>query len=218
MLGAVNLDAAAGALLDCWFGALDDGFAAESARKRWFEVSAAFDDELRSRFGTLPAAARTGALHTWSATPRGRLALVLVCDQLPRNLFRGSPEAFAYDQFALATAREGVRIGIDAGLAIDERAFLYLPFEHSETLEDQDRSVALFSALRDATPNVRRAVTNDYLNHAEHHRDIVRRFGRFPHRNALLGRESTAEELEYLRRAGNFGQAPAHSTSQESRN
>ncbi|WP_338089144.1 DUF924 family protein [Nannocystis pusilla] len=137
--------------------------------------------------------AASGALDGWGAAPRGALALVILLDQFPRNMFRGTPEAFASD----AKAREVANAALDAGhehaLTQEERLFLYLPLEHSEELADQERCVELMRAL-DETPM--------WLDYAVRHRDVIARFGRFPHRNAVLGRESTAEECEFLMQPG----------------
>jgi uncharacterized protein (DUF924 family) len=131
---------------------------------------------------------------------------VLTGDQLPRNLFRGTQKAFAFDNLAHAAARTAVDKGWHRQLASDERAFLYLPFEHSERRSDQHLSVGLFTELRDATPPGRRHLTGAYLRHAHQHRDLIERFGRFPHRNEALGRAASDAELDYLRSASGFGQ------------
>jgi uncharacterized protein (DUF924 family) len=122
---------------------------------------------------------------------------------------RGSPLAYGSDALALTIARQTVAEGRDEAFGPDERAFLYMPFEHSESRIDQHTSVGLFTVLRDAAPEDLGEITNAYLGHARHHRDIVQRFGRFPHRNAILGRRSTPEELKFLETAGDFGQTPA---------
>jgi len=182
-------------ILEFWFA---DG--ADTARKAWFERDDGFDAEIRSRFGTLVAPAREGALDGWAATPEGALALFLVLDQFPRNLFRGSPDAFASDPHALALARRLV-VGqrLDLALTPTQRVFLYLPFEHAEEMAAQDLSVALFEGLRDHPPAAARGGAIDY---AWRHRAVIARFGRFPHRNATLGRESTPAELTYLAQPG----------------
>jgi uncharacterized protein (DUF924 family) len=174
---------------------LDFWFAGDPAaqRKVWFEKDAAFDAACR-RFGEAAEAAKQGALAAWRETPRGALALVLLLDQFPRNLHRGSPDAFAADRLARTTAADVIARGFDQALTPIERMFLYLPFEHSEALADQDESVRLSETLR--------ATCGDELaGHAERHRDIIRRFGRFPHRNVALARASTPEEQAYLSEA-----------------
>lgn len=154
----------------------------------WFESDPAFDAVVASRFAALHAKASAGDLTAWEDRPRSTLALVIVLDQFPRNIYRDTRRAFASDPQALAVAQRALNRGFDHALRPVERMFLYLPFEHSENSEDQDRSVALFTALGDP-------VTLDY---AVRHRDIIDRFGRFPHRNAVLGRASTSEEGAFL--------------------
>jgi uncharacterized protein (DUF924 family) len=165
---------------------------APEIKPHWFERSDAFDVEVRSRLGPLHGRAMAGEIDDWAGDPKGLLALVILFDQVPRNIHRGTPLAFATDAKALALARLAVDRGLDAGFETDERLFLYLPFEHSEQLADQERSVALFRALGDA----------NYLDYAIRHRDVIARFGRFPHRNAVLGRPSTAAERAFLEEPG----------------
>jgi uncharacterized protein (DUF924 family) len=158
---------------------------------RWWKRDAAFDAQIRSRFLALHDAVERDERDDWLETARGALAYVIVLDQFSRNMFRDSARMFESDARALAAARRALDRAFDRGLSGDERMFLYMPFMHSEDIADQDRGVGLFgSALQ------------DYLSFAEQHRDIVRRFGRFPHRNALLGRQSTSEELEFLKQPG----------------
>jgi uncharacterized protein (DUF924 family) len=164
-------------------------FWCEAGPKRWFKTDAAFDAEFRARFLDLHEAAARGALDRWGATAEGALALVLLLDQFPRNCFRDSPRTFATDARARAVADRAIAAGHDRAVSDALALFFYLPLMHSEHLADQDRSVALCSRLGDA-------------KHAKKHREIVVRFGRFPHRNAVLGRESTPEEREHLERGG----------------
>jgi len=161
---------------------------------KWFTKDTAFDDEIRSRFLATyeAAAARTLA---WDDTAEGALALLIVLDQFPRNIFRGSARAFAADPLAREIATRAIARGLDSQVAVPERSFFYLPYEHSETLADQERGVALNRASGDA----------DALKWAELHADIIRRFGRFPHRNAVLGRATTAEEQIFLDGGGFAG-------------
>lgn len=202
-----KLPTAPEALLDYWFGPLTDGFADVAHRARWFNGGAPFDTALRDKFGHLVDAAMAGELQQWRSSERGTLAYVLVCDQLPRNIFRGEARAFATDHLALTAAREAVASGTDIHLALDERSFLYMPFEHSENLLDQHTSVGLFMELRDATPRGKRELTGTALRFAQQHRDIVRRFGRFPHRNAVLNRTSSPAEAEFIAAGDGFGQS-----------
>jgi uncharacterized protein (DUF924 family) len=168
------------ALVDFWFSA--------SVRPLWFNATPEFDAELRQHYLPTYRAALAGQLAAWEQTPLGALALVICLDQLPLNMFRGQAESFVGEAPARAVAERAIDRGLDQSLAGVQKAFLYLPYMHSESLADQDRSVALFEA----------AGLQDNLHWAKHHRDIVRRFGRFPHRNAILGRESTPEEDAWL--------------------
>jgi uncharacterized protein (DUF924 family) len=172
-------------------GVLEWWFAPET-KPCWFGGGDAFDEAVRDRLGPLYARAARGDLDGWAAETRGLLALVILFDQVPRNIFRGTARAFVGDPKALALARLAVDRGLDEGMSMDERLFLYLPFEHAEDLADQQRSVALFRALGDA----------GYLDYAIRHEAVIERFGRFPHRNAILGRESTAEEVAFLEQPG----------------
>jgi uncharacterized protein (DUF924 family) len=167
-------------ILDFWFG---------QDRKTWFEKRSEFDDEIRSRFLALYEAAAAGGLAAWRNAPRSCLALVILLDQFPRNMFRGTARAFAADPLALEAARAMLERGWDRALTADERTFAYLPFEHSEALQDQDLSLQLF----EGNPN---------FEWARKHWEIIRRFGRFPHRNAALGRASTPEEIAFLATPG----------------
>ena len=184
-------------LLAFWFADGEHAF-----RQAWFRKDDAFDAACRDGFGTLVVPARDGALDAWAETPRGALALLLLLDQFPRNLFRGSAEAFASDAHARAVARRAVLDrGFDLALSPTARLFLYLPFEHGEALADQDLSVALFEGLRDIPAHAAPQGTIDY---AWRHRVVIQRFGRFPHRNAALGRESTPAEQAWLAAGGGF--------------
>jgi uncharacterized protein (DUF924 family) len=169
------------ALLDFWFD--------PESRAYWFDSTPAFDGQLRDRFLNLYEEAAAGGLTGWRADGRGCLGLVLLLDQLPRNVFRGSSQAFATDAQARAVTRYPLEMAFDQQLSEAQRLFLYLPLEHSEDLADQDRSVALIAQLTSEP------MWKDY---ADKHRAVIARFGRFPHRNAVLGRESTAEETAFL--------------------
>jgi uncharacterized protein (DUF924 family) len=163
--------------------------------ERWFRKDAAFDREIEARFRASHEAAAAGRLFAWEATPEGALALLLLLDQFPRNMFRDSARAFATDPLARAVADRAIARGFDASVPSDERMFFRLPFEHSENLADQERSLALS----------RRAGGGKADGYAELHADIIRRFGRFPHRNALLGRATTPEEQAFLDAGGFAG-------------
>ncbi|MBI3154992.1 MAG: DUF924 domain-containing protein [Burkholderiales bacterium] len=183
-----------------WFGP-DTGAGAEAGfRPEWFRKDPAFDESIRARFGPLVERALTlpaGAPPAWGDAPADLLAEILVLDQFPRNLYRGQARAFAGDARALALALALIARGDDRRLHPVQRLFAYLPLEHAEDLALQDRSVALFSAL--AAEHTGFA---DVLDYAERHRDVIRRFGRFPHRNAALGRASTPAEADYLAQPG----------------
>ncbi len=159
------------------------------APEQWFEKDAALDDEIRAHFGALYRRAAAGGRDDWRETPEGTLALVIVLDQFPRNMFRESAKTYAADAKALDVARRAVERDFDLKLPEVRRRFLYLPFEHSESLEDQRTSVRL----------VRERGGNELaIDYAERHLKVIERFGRFPHRNEILGRESTEEEAEFL--------------------
>jgi uncharacterized protein (DUF924 family) len=162
---------------------------------RWFNKDAAFDAEVRARFLALWEAARDGKLKAWEDSDDGALALILVLDQFPRNIFRNEARAFATDAAALELARRAVDRGVDARVDPALRAFVYLPFMHSENLADQERCVALCRA----------AGLTDNIDFAVDHADIIRRFGRFPHRNRVLGRATTPEEAAFLAGGGFAG-------------
>lgn len=162
---------------------------------KWFSKDDSFDADVRARFLATHEAAMSGALHGWEKSPEGALALVLLLDQFPRNMFRGTPAAFASDETARAVADRALANGFDASVDPQLRSFFYLPFMHSEAIADQERCVALYLAAQD----------DDGLKWAREHADIIRRFGRFPHRNAVLGRATTPEEQSFLQAGGFAG-------------
>jgi uncharacterized protein (DUF924 family) len=184
-----------------WFGDDVAGGSWRSMRASWFGGGPAFDDAIRERFGPTIEAALTGALDGWAGTATGRLSLVIVLDQFTRNVYRGSGRAFAGDARALALAREGVANGHAAALSATERSFLLMPFMHAEALAAHDEGVAAFEQLLAEVAgheaDVVASVENN-LKYARTHREVVARFGRYPHRNALLGRPSTPDEAAYL--------------------
>ena len=182
-------------ILDFWFGS---PFASDRGRSRkaWFEKSAVFDTEIRDRFLLTWERAAKGELDSWRDTPLASMALVIVLDQFPRNMFRNEARAFSTDALALLVANRMLEAGFDRLLRPLERMFVYLPFEHAENIDAQKRSIALFDALAAAPLGL------DNARWAKSHHDIVARFGRFPHRNAVLGRSSTPQELEFLKQPG----------------
>lgn len=167
-------------LLDFWFS--------QASARRWFDSTPGFDAEIRAGFEVLWRQAREGRLAEWEATADGALALVILLDQMPLNMFRNQPAGYSTEALSREVAGRAIAQGFDAGLDDAQKVFLYMPYMHSERLADQDRAVELFG----------QAGLADNARWAAHHRDIVRRFGRFPHRNAILGRTSTSAELEWL--------------------
>ena len=177
---------AATVILDFW---------REAGPEKWFAKDEAFDAEIRRRFLAEVEAAARGELSAWEATPEGVYALLLLLDQFPRNLYRGSPQAFAADPLALAVAERAIARGFDQAFENPERRFIYMPLMHSEDLADQQRCVALCEAADDP----------EGVHNAVVHRDIIRDFGRFPHRNPVLGRQSSAVERRFLDDGGFSG-------------
>lgn len=187
------MDATAQQVLDFWFGRPPT----TTPRPEWFRKDPAFDATIRERFGPALAQALSGGLADWDGTREGALARVVVLDQFTRNAFRDTPRAFAGDASALAAAQALVARGDDRRLSALQRWFAYLPFEHAEDLAMQHESLRLFGALADESPALA-----DALVWARKHHDVIVRFGRYPHRNAVLGRVSTPEELDFLREPG----------------
>jgi uncharacterized protein (DUF924 family) len=196
-----------------WFGRLP--LSADDMNRRirfWFggdttEFGRLRDEHMRARFGELLELAASGDLASWADGPRRRLSLILLLDQFPRNMFRGSPRAFAHDAEALALTLSGMQSAADAALDPVERMFFYMPLQHAESREAQDESVAAYRRLLTEAPNELRGPFAGASRSAENHRAIIERFGRFPYRNRVLGRESTAAEEDWLRKGGErFGQ------------
>lgn len=185
------MDALADRILHFWFGPPP-----HRERPEWFRKDAAFDDAIRARFGEAVGIALAGGYGDWCTAPHGALARILLLDQFTRNIHRGTPLAFAGDERALATAQQAVDRGFDRELDAFERWFCYLPFEHSEDAAMQERSLALFRALAEETGK-----PGPY-EWAVKHAEVIRRFGRYPHRNAILGRASTPEEVAFLAEPG----------------
>ncbi|MGH6934317.1 MAG: DUF924 family protein [Dongiaceae bacterium] len=177
-------------VLEFWFS--------ERSRPLWFERNQAFDEEIRNRFAATLEPAAAGALDGWMIDPDSSLALVIVLDQFSRNLHRGSPRAFAADPKARGAADLAIQRGFDQRQPLDRRHFFYLPFEHSEHPADQRRSVQLFQRWADAHDDGTRDQAYRQLMFVHRHAEIIDRFGRFPHRNECLGRESTPQEIEFL--------------------
>jgi uncharacterized protein (DUF924 family) len=172
-------------VLEFWFS--------DAVRQKWWARDDAFDQEICTRFGPWNEKAAAGGLHEWAGSRTGTLALLILTDQFSRNLFRGSPRAFASDAYALGLAKQSIARGDDWATPADQRMLFYLPFMHSENLADQDRCVQLYAE---------RVGDTNQLKHAEMHRAVIARFGRFPHRNPVLGRAPTAAEAAYLAAGG----------------
>ena len=189
-------DMSAQAVLDFWFLAPgSEGYGAP--RDVWFHKNAAFDASIRERFGALIEQAMAGALRHWDSSAEGTLARIILLDQFTRNAYRGTAGAFAGDAMALAAAQELLARGADQALLPVQRWFAYMPFQHAEDAAMQEKSVALFGAL-----NQQDASFAGALDYALRHRSVIARFGRFPHRNKILGRASTAQETDYLGQSG----------------
>ena len=190
-------------LLEWWFGT--SGSAREVAvqkGKLWFGKRDSQDLEARTRFGDLVEQALAGGLTDWAQRPDGWLALVLLLDQLPRMLFRETPKAFSGDTRAQALVAQGIAADFDRQLQPIQRVFIYLVLEHCEHLAVQNECISRYIELMDQQPECDRALFADYLDYAEKHQKVIAQFGRFPHRNEVLGRESTAQELEFLSKPG----------------
>lgn len=188
------------ALLEFWFGTEpDDGAAARARATLWFGGGAEVDHAVRGRFAADLERASRGELDTWSRFPHGRLALIILLDQFSRMIHRGTARAFAQDAAALRACQEGLALGADRTLRPIERVFFYLPLEHAEDPAAQEESVRRFTDLFTSVGPGWKTDFGAFLDYAVRHRDVIARFGRFPHRNAVLGRPSTAEEIAFLR-------------------
>lgn len=201
-----------------WTGPLpsqgDAALRAQALKRRaslWFETTPHLmqqrDDLIRSEFLGLVESAARGELAGWADSPRRRLSLIILLDQFPRQIYRGTARAFAYDEQALALALSGMQSAADGALNVVERIFFYMPLQHAESLEVQDESIAAYKRLVAETPAELRATIESALEFAQEHRELIRQFGRFPHRNRILGRPDTLEEETYLKdHQGSFGQ------------
>ena len=190
-------------ILDFWFGSNpDDGAVTKERSDLWWSKNEATDDEIRRRFEIYLIMAVSEQLKDWLTTPLGRLALIILTDQFPRTIYRDTAQAFSCDEKALAWCIEGLEQKVDRELRPIERVFFYLPLEHAEYLEHQALSVKYFGELASTINSEQKALFDGYLDYAVRHRQIIERFGRFPHRNKVLGRESTPEELAFLSEPG----------------
>lgn len=191
------------ALLEWWFGSAESPTEVVKAKEKlWFGKRKANDTEARERFGELVEQALAGGLREWAENPHGWLALILLLDQLPRMIYRNSGKAFAGDERAQALVQHGLKLGRDQHLDPLQRTFIYLVLEHAEDLKVQDQAIACFKSLLPLLPATDREYFTQSLDYAQRHQKIIARFGRFPHRNALLGRPSTDEEAEFLKGPG----------------
>lgn len=194
---------AADEVLHYWFGDIgSDGNVPTDRAALWWKKDPETDADIRERYEPLVQAVAHGEYDAWRKNASGRLALIIALDQFPRNIYRDRPQAFAYDAQARQLALEGIRRGQDRELPLVQRVFFYLPLEHAEDRGLQTESVRLFTQLRDEAPEHLRETFDNYLDYAIRHQEIVDRFGRFPHRNEVLGRTSTAEEVEFLKEPG----------------
>ena len=193
-------EAAVEAVLAFWFGPARDADPPSLAARQalWFGSDIAFDAQIRADYSDLLAQGAAGELRRWKLSPRGTLALILLFDQFPRNMFRHLPQAFAYDTRAQALCRDGLALGIDDGLSVSERLFYYMPLEHAEDRAAQALSLRCFERLHAQAPAPLQSVTGVALEHARQHHGIVQRFGRFPHRNLVLDRLSDPDELAWI--------------------
>lgn len=183
------------AILRFWFGEADSTYSQQ--RRLWFSKQPTLDATIRDQFGTIYEQAMAGELADWQDQPLSCLALVVLLDQFSRNMFRDTPQAFAADPEALRLAQQAIERGFDQQLSPLQRIFIYLPFEHSENPDHQAQSVALFQSLGQESPELA-----DVVDYAERHHAVIGRFGRFPHRNEILGRATTPEEAEFLNQPG----------------
>jgi uncharacterized protein (DUF924 family) len=190
-------------ILDFWFGSKpDDAVVAKEQADLWWSKNKATDDEIRRRFEIYLILAVSEQLNDWLSTPRERLALIILTDQFPRNIYRDTASAFSCDEKALTWCIEGLEKKVHRQLRPIERVFFYLPLEHAEYIEHQDLSVKCFGELVSMVNADQLGIFEEYLSYAIRHRQVIERFGRFPHRNKALGRESTPEELAFLSAPG----------------
>lgn len=191
-------------ILDFWFQGT--GLESGAAIQRWFNGGKAVDQAIEQGFSNDVAIALDGGHTAWAGSAKGRLALILLLDQFTRNIYRGSATAFAGDNRAVNLCQEGIDTGMEPTLAPFERAFFLMPLEHSECLSNQNRSVTQFEALANNVPAQLRKSMQSFAGYARQHRDIIQRFGRFPHRNEALQRQSTRAELAFLEQGPRYGQ------------
>ena len=194
-------------VLTFWFGEIKNGMANEDKKQLWYESSTETDKFIIAKFTELHKLAANGQLSSWQERSRSSLALIVVLDQFSRNMFRATKQAFAYDEQALMVCLNGIEAGLDKNLALIEKHFYYHPLMHAESIEHQERCVSLFRNMLNECNDDNRQMVENALGFAEQHRDIIAQFGRFPYRNAVLDRQLTELEMQYLNEGGNrFGQ------------
>jgi uncharacterized protein (DUF924 family) len=198
-----------------WLGSsLESPEAASDRREWWYRGGAAVDDDIRARFGDLILKACAGKLMAWQSTPDGALALIVLLDQFTRSIYRNTPRAYAGDACAYDVVTRAIEQNLDSALPTVSRIWLYHPFHHAEDVEDQDKGLALLDKLREEAPAEWHPYVERSIEGWARHRNIVARFGRFPHRNAVLGRDSTEEEYDFLKANGEtYGQGPKPTTA-----
>ncbi len=190
-----------------WFGTVEDGTTLEKRNRLWFGGEKSTDDYIRTHFESQVLKAKQGSLDAWKETPRGSLCLIILLDQFPLNMYRKSARAYEFENAGIEVCLSGIKKGQHEQLSFIEKTFFYLPLEHSENTDHQDKSVKMFTELWKYAPSHLKEHGKTVLRYAEKHRDIVQKFGRFPHRNEVLGRTSSPEEIEFLEDASNrFGQ------------
>ena len=193
-------------VLAFWFGAAGDSTTVAARQSAlWWSKNSSLDADVKTRFGATIAAASSNQLDDWADTPEGMLALILLFDQLPRNSYRDTPQAFVFDALAQQCCHLGLALGFDQQLSLLQRVFFYLPLEHAEDPDDQDLAVHLLDTLASNVAKqepAAKAIFDNFANYGRRHQHLIQRFGRFPHRNLILARPSTAEEVAFLREPG----------------
>jgi uncharacterized protein (DUF924 family) len=201
----MNDDACIAEILEYWFSQLDEnGVCTPAQQQLWFKSSTSIDEEIRDRFGHMVEAALAGKLDHWTELECGLMALVLLLDQFTRNILRGTPQAFAGDARALSLVQHAVSTGLDRQQPTIHRVFLYIPYEHAEDLAVQEQGISQFDQLLLDCPDAVCEQVRGFRQYSVAHRDVIAQFGRFPHRNAILKRTSTEQELEHLQNHGGF--------------
>lgn len=194
-------------ILDFWFGEIRDGLCVDDRNEFWFMPDKQTDIAIKNDFENLVLKAADGILSDWESSPTGSLALIILLDQFPRNIYRGTPNAFQFDGQARRICKHGLLEGIDQELELIQRCFYYMPLEHSENTDDQDLCVNIYIKMKETADKIHIDQINHSLKYARIHRDIIISFGRFPHRNKILNRKSTRAELDFISNEGyRFGQ------------